>query len=387
MLDQRGGVTVSGMENFRSIASGTLLPASFKRGPGEAISAKIGVLSSTRGASTCRAAISIRVPFIRRRVRSASTPDEINLHRRMLDGRGIARLKRAASGRPEPPSRASSVFDAGFRGRRSSAAMRAARSLMVFSLHRSKTTPVRNAPFNAVPGIYGPVGDSAKVGMNRFSAWARSQKGNRACDVRTGCGGRRNSARIRPRKRNPASRLSSAASGTLQARTFGKQSENSALIEHIDMILPDHVIDGREALAIADQRRRQTGEPVFHKEHRGARTRACRVETPRDTSPSRAQASTRVSTRHVKTCATSVTMPSTGSRSRPRTRRGTRDVRNFQVPRPSRRRGFGSRHQIPILPPPSGSAFSRRRSFPHGRCGWLMRNCPAPSRPNRQSPG
>src|SRR6185295_9670302 len=69
-----------------------------------------------------------------------------------------------------------SAFAAGFRGGRSPS-MPLARSLSVFSFQRLKTVPVRNAPLIAVAGRYGPTGDVAKVGMNRFCDWARSQTG------------------------------------------------------------------------------------------------------------------------------------------------------------------------------------------------------------------
>src|SRR5216683_2095175 len=51
---------------------------------------------------------------------------------------------------------------------------------------------------------------------------------------------------------------------SVQARALGQQPENAALIEHVDMVLPDHVIDGREFLAIAHQRRSEAGHAVFH---------------------------------------------------------------------------------------------------------------------------
>src|SRR5215471_12929463 len=50
----------------------------------------------------------------------------------------------------------------------------------------------------------------------------------------------------------------------LQAWAFGKQLEDAALIQHVDVIAPDHVIDGCEFLPIAHQRRRETSDAVFH---------------------------------------------------------------------------------------------------------------------------
>ena len=60
----------------------------------------------------------------------------------------------------------------------------------------------------------------------------------------------------------------------VQARAFGKQSEDAPLIEHIDVILPDHVIDGREPLPVADQSGREARDAVFHKARAHALVRA-----------------------------------------------------------------------------------------------------------------
>src|SRR4051794_26645098 len=49
-----------------------------------------------------------------------------------------------------------------------------------------------------------------------------------------------------------------------EPRSFGKQPENAPLVEHADVVLPDHVIDRRELRAVADQDGRETSEPVSH---------------------------------------------------------------------------------------------------------------------------
>ena len=74
--------------------------------------------------------------------------------------------------------------------------------------------PVRSAPLRALPGRYGPCGPAAKRGdvqalAARASPNTRSRKG-----ARRERGGRRNSARIRPRRRNPACRRASVAPGS-----------------------------------------------------------------------------------------------------------------------------------------------------------------------------
>ncbi len=49
-----------------------------------------------------------------------------------------------------------------------------------------------------------------------------------------------------------------------QARTLGEQPEDAPLIEDIDVVLPHHVVDGRQLLAVADQRGSEAGEAIFH---------------------------------------------------------------------------------------------------------------------------
>src|SRR6185369_9251570 len=51
---------------------------------------------------------------------------------------------------------------------------------------------------------------------------------------------------------------------SVQARTLCEQFENAALIEDVDVVLPDHVIDGRESLSVADQSRRKAGKAIVH---------------------------------------------------------------------------------------------------------------------------
>jgi hypothetical protein len=50
----------------------------------------------------------------------------------------------------------------------------------------------------------------------------------------------------------------------VQARSFGEQAEDAPLVEHVDVVLPDHVIDGAQLAAVPDQQRRQTCEAVSH---------------------------------------------------------------------------------------------------------------------------
>ena len=49
-----------------------------------------------------------------------------------------------------------------------------------------------------------------------------------------------------------------------QTRPFGEQPEDAPLVEDVDVVLPDHVVDGRQLFAIAHQDGRQTSEPVSH---------------------------------------------------------------------------------------------------------------------------
>ncbi len=49
-----------------------------------------------------------------------------------------------------------------------------------------------------------------------------------------------------------------------QPRPLGQQAEDPPLVEHVDVVLPDHVIDGTQLASIADQQRRQTCETVTH---------------------------------------------------------------------------------------------------------------------------
>src|SRR5580704_3491749 len=51
---------------------------------------------------------------------------------------------------------------------------------------------------------------------------------------------------------------------TFQARTFGQEPEDAPLVENIDVVLPDHVIDRREPLAVADQSGGQARQPIVH---------------------------------------------------------------------------------------------------------------------------
>ena len=100
--------------------------------------------------------------------------------------------------------------------------------------------------------------------MNRFSGLRPFPHGNRA-----GVFERNAAAGEVLRESSPGGEVQ--AFGFLQLRqisveprTFGQQPEDAPLIEHVDVILPHHVIDGRELLAVADQRGREAGEAIFH---------------------------------------------------------------------------------------------------------------------------
>src|SRR5437870_2665232 len=51
---------------------------------------------------------------------------------------------------------------------------------------------------------------------------------------------------------------------TFQARTLCEQSKNALLVEDVDLILPHHVVDGRKALAVANEQGSQNCELVVH---------------------------------------------------------------------------------------------------------------------------
>src|SRR5262249_37109485 len=50
----------------------------------------------------------------------------------------------------------------------------------------------------------------------------------------------------------------------VQPRSLCQQFENAPLIEHVHMILPDHVVDRRQPLAVPDQHGSQTCQPISH---------------------------------------------------------------------------------------------------------------------------
>ena len=56
-----------------------------------------------------------------------------------------------------------------------------------------------------------------------------------------------------------------------QARTFGQQAEDAPLVEHVDVVLPDHVVDGAEFAAVTDQQRGQACEAIAHQCTSGSR--------------------------------------------------------------------------------------------------------------------
>src|SRR5262249_20806349 len=49
-----------------------------------------------------------------------------------------------------------------------------------------------------------------------------------------------------------------------EARSLGQQPEDAALVEHADVVLPYHVIDGRQPFTVAHQDGRQTRKAVSH---------------------------------------------------------------------------------------------------------------------------
>ena len=49
-----------------------------------------------------------------------------------------------------------------------------------------------------------------------------------------------------------------------QTRSLRKQPEDPVLIEDVDLVFPDHVVDRRQLVAIADQERCQTCYAIFH---------------------------------------------------------------------------------------------------------------------------
>ncbi len=50
----------------------------------------------------------------------------------------------------------------------------------------------------------------------------------------------------------------------IEARALGQQTEDPALIEHVDVIFPHHVVDGRQFLAVAYQSGSQACDTVLH---------------------------------------------------------------------------------------------------------------------------
>src|SRR5262249_24081156 len=99
---------------------------------------------------------------------------------------------------------------------------------------------------------------------------------------------------------------------------FGQKAEDAPLVEHVDVVFPDHVVDGAELTAVADQRGRQTGEAIAHSN--GPRAAEWKA----------------------------------------RSRRGRRDGRSRRERRRAPTRTGRRKRTAPILRPPSGAAFSIR---------------------------
>src|SRR5271157_5034754 len=57
-----------------------------------------------------------------------------------------------------------------------------------------------------------------------------------------------------------------------QAGTLGQQPEDAPLVEDVDVILPDHVVDGAQLAAVSDEQGGQTCETVAHQLTSGSRT-------------------------------------------------------------------------------------------------------------------
>src|ERR1019366_8287176 len=50
----------------------------------------------------------------------------------------------------------------------------------------------------------------------------------------------------------------------VESRPFGQQAENTPLVEHVDMVLPDHVVDRAKPAAVSDQQRGQACDAIAH---------------------------------------------------------------------------------------------------------------------------
>ena len=51
---------------------------------------------------------------------------------------------------------------------------------------------------------------------------------------------------------------------TVEARPFRQEAENTVLVEDVYLVLPDHVIDGRQLPPVTDEQRSEAGDPVSH---------------------------------------------------------------------------------------------------------------------------
>ena len=165
---------------------------------------------------------------------------------------------------PPFPITCSSAASAGRRDGRSPC-MRAADRAACRPSQSAKTMPVRSAPLIAEPGRYGPEAPAANVGMfRRLARWRGSSRPNTpACSK-----GMRRSAKFCAKPPHEAKSSLSARLElreiAIQARALGQQLEDAPLVEHIDLVLPDHVVDGGKLAAVADQHRRQAREAVSH---------------------------------------------------------------------------------------------------------------------------
>ena len=119
----------------------------------------------------------------------------------------------------------------------------------------ANTMPVRSAPLMAVPGRYGPRGAGGEGGDVQALARGAVPVG--------GIGG------VFEGDAAAGEILREAAPGgeiqllgvlelgevAFQARALGQQAEDAPLVEHVDVVFPDHVVDGAQLAAVADQQR------------------------------------------------------------------------------------------------------------------------------------
>src|ERR1039457_3582383 len=50
----------------------------------------------------------------------------------------------------------------------------------------------------------------------------------------------------------------------IQARPLRQKAEDAPLVEHVHLVLPDHVVDGRKLASVTNEQRRQTSQSISH---------------------------------------------------------------------------------------------------------------------------